>query len=100
MKELSVKAKIVKWLNSLPDADFEVSPPNSPTGKPDITGCLNGRYVAIEVKRPKKAGGRNAKRHQIYRLRQLAKAGALCMVARSVAEVREQLKIDFMIYPR
>ena len=66
--------------------NFEVSPPNNPTGKPDVTGCYNGRYCAIEVKIP----GKKASRAQAYRLGKLRGAGALCIVATSVEDVQDE----------
>jgi len=53
MTEATIKRQIIRWLRSLPRSHWEVSPPGSVSGKPDITGCYKGRYVGIEVKRPK-----------------------------------------------
>jgi len=86
VKESSIRTKILAYLNSLPRSDFEVSPPNSPTAKADITGCWHGRYVAVEVKIP----GKKARRAQAYRLGKLRKAGALCIVATSVEDVQDE----------
>jgi hypothetical protein len=83
-----VRPKILKFLNSLPRSDFEVSGPGSPTGKPDITGVLDGRYVAVETK----ILGKDAMRHQAYRIWKLRKAGAVAFVARSVEETKRGLR--------
>lgn len=88
MRESPIKGKIVKYLNSLPQSQFFPSLPGAPTGQPDITGCIQGRYLAIEVKVP----GGKAKRHQTYVLDQLSKAGAACTIATSVKEVRSWLQ--------
>lgn len=87
MKESDIHRKILKYLNSLPSSCFDISPPNSNTAKPDITGVINGRYVAIEVKKP----GKNLRRAQAYKLDKLRKAGAITLVAHSVDDVKEYL---------
>ncbi len=89
MRESTIRSRsILKWLNSLPQSYFEVSGPWSNVGKPDITGVLAGKYVAIETKVP----GKEAKRHQDYVHRQLRKAGAIVFVAHSLNEAKEQLR--------
>ncbi len=87
VRESTIRRSILKWLNSLPESYFEVSPPGSNTGKPDLTGALAGKYVAIEVKCP----GKNAERHQEFVHRQLRKAGAVVFVAHSLTEAKAQL---------
>ena len=84
----NLRYKIRDYLNSLPRSSFKVNGPGSPTGEPDIDGCLDGRYVAVEVKVP----GKKPKRHQGYRLKKLAAAGAFTFCAHSVEETREEIK--------
>jgi hypothetical protein len=100
MKESSIRSSILKWLNSLPESHFEVSPPNSPTGKPDITGCLSGihtswgyrgRYVAIEVKVP----GKKPRLAQRYAMDKLREAGAFCIVATNLEQVQTEIIVEF-----
>lgn len=87
MRESTIRKNILKWLNSLPESYFEVSGPGSNTGKPDITGALAGKYVAIETKVP----GKEAEKHQEYVHRQLRKARAVVFVAHSLSEAKAQL---------
>lgn len=87
MSEKTIRGSILRWLNSLPDSDFDVSPPGSPTGAADIIGSLAGRYVACEVKIP----GKEARPAQLYWMRKKAKAGAIVFVAHSLAEARAKL---------
>lgn len=89
MAETDIRTKIKNWLNSLPESYFEVSPPGSLTGKPDITGSLGGRYVGVECKKPKKQGGRAPRKAQEYVHRKLRAAGALIIVARRLEDVSE-----------
>ena len=62
LPESTIKRQIMRFLRSLPESDWEVSPPGSVAGKPDITGCIKdprgkGRYVGLEVK---KLGGQRS----------------------------------------
>lgn len=51
-------------------------------GEPDIYGCLNGRHLEVEIKRP----GEEPGLLQRERLRRWAAAGAITGVAHSVEE--------------
>jgi len=85
--ESTIKRQIMRFLKSLPNSDWEVSPPGSVSGKPDITGCLKGRYVALETK---KVGGRR-RRLQVFRIKELKAAGAVTGFPRSLYEVKQIL---------
>jgi hypothetical protein len=93
MLEADVKPKILKYLNSLPRSYFQVTLPGAEAGDGDIFGCLNGRYVRFEVKRPggRKMGKRQGEKLQLYKLQKLAMAGAVTAVVRSVDEARTAL---------
>lgn len=56
--------------------------PFTPTGTPDLIGCVNGRAFVLEVKRP----GQRPRRIQEYELEQWRKAGAIAGVVTSVEE--------------
>jgi len=87
-KEATIKKDIIKFLNRLPRSEFEVSRPGSPTGKPDITGCLRGIYMAIEVK----TLSGYARKIQKYRMKRLREAGAIVFVATTVEKVEERIR--------
>lgn len=53
-------------------------------GIPDLIGCLDGRFIALEVKLPD--GHHRLTRLQKVTLRQIAAAGGLAGVVRSVSE--------------
>lgn len=53
-------------------------------GLPDIIGCLDGHFVAIEVKQP----GKEPTKIQATVLKQLAAAGATVGVATSIEEAQ------------
>jgi hypothetical protein len=59
-------------------------------GVPDIIGCLSGRFVAFEVKRP---SGKPTKL-QLYVIGRIQAAGGLAAVVYSVADVETALKAD------
>lgn len=53
-------------------------------GHPDITACLAGRYIAIEVKDT----GKQATALQRYKLNQIRQAGGIAICTDSVEEVK------------
>ena len=60
-------------------------------GWPDIIGCLpgnGGRMLAVECKRP----GQKPTWEQERRMSELAEAGALCVVAREIADIEKALR--------
>lgn len=87
-RESLIKKEIMQFLQRLPNSRFEISKPGSKTGKLDITGCLQGRYVAFEVKT---LVGRLT-RLQVHELRELQEAGAVAAMVRSLEEVKAVLK--------
>ena len=101
LPESTIKRQIMRFLKSLPESDWEVSPPGSVAGKPDITGCMRdrkrkGRYIAFEVKKPR---GR-VTRLQKYKLDQLRYAGAIGGVVYSVTDVKTLLYMNNLWFPK
>ncbi|PWA08629.1 recombinase RecB [Pueribacillus theae] len=60
----------------------------SRAGTPDIICCINGKFVAIEVKRPTGVISELQKAH----IRLIEQAGGVAFVAYSVADTKEQLQ--------
>src|SRR5262245_14588616 len=100
MAEKDIRTAIVEYLEkAYPLSTWKISYPNSPTGEPDIAGCIPrmfdnysimiGIYTAIEVKQP----GEPLKKHQEYRIKQLKKAGAVAFDADSIAVVANYLTL-------
>lgn len=58
-------------------------------GRPDINGCWKGRSFRIEVKTPDH--GNKPTKAQELNLKRWEKAGALCFVAYSLDDVKEQI---------
>lgn len=90
MSEKSIVNSILKYLNSLPQCRAEKTWGGGygNAGKPDITGCLNGRRFELEVKVP----GGKATPLQKVTLEQWKEAGAIAAVVHSVDEVKEIMK--------
>lgn len=90
MSEKSIVNSILKYLNSLPRCRAEKTWGGGygNAGKPDITGCLNGRRFELEVKVP---GGKLTPLQKVT-LGQWKEAGAITGVVHSVDEVKEILK--------
>jgi len=90
MSEKSIVNSILKYLNSLPQCRAEKTWGGGygNAGKPDITGCLNGRRFELEVKVP---GGKPTPLQKVT-LEQWKEAGAIVAVVHSVDEVKEIMK--------
>ena len=58
-------------------------------GRLDITCCVRGRFVAIEVKAP--GASRGATKRQLAELDRITRAGGIAFVATSAAEVDRAL---------
>lgn len=65
-----------------------------PSGTPDILACVQGRFVAIEVKRPE--GGRVSPL-QKHKLELIERSGGVGIVARDVSDVSERLQREHLV---
>lgn len=85
--ETSITASILEYLNNrVTGCVAEKVMGNSfQFGRPDINGCWNGRCLRIEVKQP----GQNPTKKQQLNLAKWEKAGAICLVARSLNDVKK-----------
>lgn len=76
-KETTFKERALRDLNDLPLCFAEKIQQVAKRGTPDILACINGRFVAIELKRDKKA---KVDMLQKYKLLKIAEAGGLGIV--------------------
>lgn len=91
--ESTIQAKVIKYLNSLPNCIAEnVSGNSHQSGRPDINGCINGRCFRIELKSPDH--GNVATKKQKHNLKKWKKAGAITGVCYSLEEVKELLELE------
>lgn len=88
--ESRVRSLIWRHLKMMRAAKFVPYPGSAhgEAGTPDLVGCIDGRAVLIEVKRP----GGTLSRIQEHRISEWRDAGALVIVAHSWREVEEALR--------
>lgn len=90
-REEVIVAEIIKYINSLECGVAEkIQGTSMSSGKADINACYKGRSIRIEVKTPDH--GNKASEKQKINLKRWKKAGALCIVAYSLDEVKKALK--------
>lgn len=89
--ETQLKNRVRKMiLKEFPEIWFFKSSDRFTSGIPDIIGCFNGQFFAIELKRDEKSV---ATPLQLHTISQIKKAKGHAMVCRSVQEVRDCLLI-------
>lgn len=90
LKEKAVENKIKKWLKDKNYWFFKVHGSIfQPSGIPDILACINGKFVAIEVKRSKGGIVSPLQKAQIQKIKE---NGGIAGVANSMDEFLEILK--------
>jgi len=82
--ELKLQTKIIKYLKSQQIWHVKTVESNR-SGIPDIIGCKNGRFFAIEVKSPDNYN--KATNLQLYELAQIAKSGGKQITSRDYQEI-------------
>lgn len=94
-EEKKVEDQIKKFLDSLGSYYLKVhGSAFQPAGTPDILACINGRFVGIEVKKPK---GGVVSELQKFKIKQIQNAGGVAFVARSVKDVKQELSRQHII---
>lgn len=90
LKEKAVENKIKKWLKDKGYWFFKVHGSIfQPSGIPDILACVNGKFVAIEVKRTKGGVVSPLQKAQIQKIKE---NGGIAGVASTMEEFLEILK--------
>lgn len=90
IKEKAVENKIKKWLKDKGYWFFKVHGSIfQPAGIPDILACINGKFVAIEVKRSKGGVVSPLQKAQIQKIKE---NGGIAGVACSMEEFLEIIK--------
>lgn len=88
MKEQDVQKKIIKYLESLGAWTVKTITTNK-RGTPDIITCLNGKFVAIEVKAPGKMS--TVSEIQQFQLDKITEAGGIAIASDNLEKVKEIL---------
>ena len=89
MTESKIQAKIMLYLKACPDTYAFKVMKASTNGVPDIIACVQGKFIALEVKSEK---GRPSKL-QIVAQRRIKEAGGESYIVRSVEEVQEIIQL-------
>jgi Holliday junction resolvase len=90
MKEQDVQKKIINYLESLGAWTVKTISTNK-RGTPDVLACLNGRFIAIEVKAKGKMS--TVTPIQKYQLDLIDKSGGIAIAADSLEKTKEILDI-------
>ena len=90
--ETRFKQRVIEFLKSLPDVWFVKIQQVVTRGTPDILACINGYFVALELKRSSDA---NITALQGHNLSEITKAGGISLVScpESWFKDRETLKM-------
>ena len=86
MREQPIQTKIIEYLTSNGGYAVKVVQATK-AGVPDVVCCLHGKFIAIEVKKPKL----NASPLQDYNVKRVEAAGGIAFVAHSLDEVKQEL---------
>ena len=94
MTEQDIQRNIIKWLES--ESYYVVKVVSaSKSGVPDILCCIEGKFVAIEVKTPQ--AKTNVSKLQHYNLNKIDECGGYSMVAWSVDMVKEFIECEVLV---
>jgi Holliday junction resolvase len=87
LTEQQIQKEIIKYLESIGAYTIKTIRTNR-AGTPDIIACLDGKFIAIEVKRK----GNKPTPLQLAKIEQIRASGGLAFVAYSKDDVINQLK--------
>lgn len=84
MRESQIQTKIIKYLNGIGAYSIKTITTNK-NGCPDVICCLNGKFIALEVKADKGI----VSKLQEHSIKQIKNSGGIAEVVRSVDEVKK-----------
>lgn len=84
MSEAAIQNKIIKYLKSIGAYTIKTISTNR-NGTPDILCCLNGKFIALEVKTNKGITSALQEHH----IKEIKNCGGIAAVVRSVDDVKE-----------
>jgi Holliday junction resolvase len=85
-REQAIQTKIIEYLTVIGAYAVKVVKATK-AGVPDVICCMNGKFIAIEVKR----SGKQPEPLQIYNAQRIEKAGGIAICAHSVEELKTEL---------
>lgn len=89
LPEKQVENQIKNYLDDIGAYWFKTLGGSVPAGTPDVIACVNGTFVAIEVKKP--TGGKITAL-QKSKIKKINQAGGLAFVANDVSVVEFELR--------
>lgn len=92
--EQKIQKQITDYLTSLHAYHFKVITATK-KGILDVTVCLDGKFIGIEVKTPKTMNTVSAL--QAYNIEKIEKAGGIAFVASSVEDVKFYFRLNKLI---
>lgn len=88
-EEKKVENSIKRYLDGLGAYHIKIhGSAYMPAGTPDILACIGGKFIGIEVKKPK---GGVVSELQKLKIKQIKSAGGVAFVARSLEDVKQEL---------
>lgn len=88
-EEKKVENSIKRYLDGLGAYHIKIhGSAYMPAGTPDILACIGGKFIGIEVKKPK---GGVLSELQKLKIKQIKSAGGVAFVARSLEDVKQEL---------
>lgn len=94
LPEKRVENQIKKFLDRHNAYWFKTLGGSVPAGTADIIACVNGYFIAIEVKKP---SGGNVSALQEFHINKVKQSGGIAFVANSVEVVENTLKSEGVI---
>ena len=85
--EQQIQKEIITYLKSIGAYTFKTISSNR-GGIPDVIACIDGKFIALEIKRP----GREATPLQKLEIQKIINAGGVAVVVSSIYEVKTILK--------
>jgi len=70
MLEKNFTIKVKNWLKALPNTWFVKIQQTAVSGTPDILACVNGTFLALELKRSESATKSPLQKHNISKIRE------------------------------
>lgn len=90
MTETQFKQNVIQMIRKeYPEIWFRKISDRFQSGIPDILGCCNGRFFAIELK----SQSGKADKLQLHILSEILKSGGYASVCRTLDEVRDQIQL-------
>jgi len=86
--ETQIQREIINYLSTLPNSYIIRNSKTDKIGNPDLTLCLNGKFIAIEIKKPHQTPRIN----QLQRISQIQNANGIAFYTDSIKDLKSKLE--------